>query len=115
MKKIVTVLLSFCFITSALAGVRLITSDESSNPNRGVLPNLTVMNNASRCRDEGFSTTSCSSGKVLRLPCPYSDSYYKGCCDPKYNYTMDYCYEQDMTPSTDSCQGFYYCIDKVQH
>lgn len=112
-KYIITVLLSFCIITPATAGVRSVTIDSSSSQNRGLQPNLTSMDNKARCKAEGFEQTSCSSG-VLRLPCPYSGKYYKGCCDPKYNYTKPYCYEQDMIPSSSSCLGFYYCIDKDQ-
>lgn len=113
-KNIIAILLSFCLIAPAFASVRLVSSDESSSQNRGTLPNLSSLDTKALCKKEGFETTSCSAGLALRLQCPYSGEYYKGCCDPKYNYTKPYCYEQDMIPSTDDCFGFHYCIDKDQ-
>ena len=113
-KNIIAVLLSFCLITPAFAKVGFITSDSSSTQNHGLLPNLSSMDTKARCKSEGFETTSCSGANVLRLPCPYSGKYYKGCCNSKYNYTKPYCYEQDMIPSSDSCLGFHYCVDKNQ-
>jgi len=114
-KNIIPVLLSFCLIAPAFAKVGFIASDTSSTQNRGkeITVTSTDSETKARCKAEGFEQTSCSSG-VLRLPCPYSGKYYKGCCDPKYNYTKPYCYEQDMIPSSSSCLGFYYCIDKDQ-
>ena len=117
MKNIITVLLSVCFASSALGGVRMITSDVSSSQTRGA--ELSVTYTASQaetaCKNAGYKTETCSGGKVPRIVCPYADSYFKGCCDPIYNFVKSYCYEQDMTPSTSDCLGLHYCIDKDQH
>ena len=117
MKNIIAILLSFCFVSSVSAKVQLITSDVSSTQNRGAALSVTYTANQAKaaCKDAGYETTTCTGGEVPRIVCPYADSYFKGCCDPIYNYVKSYCYEQDMTPSTTDCLGLHYCIDKDQH
>ena len=114
-KYFLAVLLSFSVATPALCGVRSVVSETGSNRGYTISVTSTTPQTEARCIAEGYKTTSCSGGKVPRLPCPYSGEYYGGCCEAKFNYTKAYCYEQDMKPSDNNCQGFYYCIDKEQH
>lgn len=93
---------------AACAGVTFLPSSPSSVGGGG--SNNNAQTPESRCRNEGYTNTSCAQGMVLRGECPYSRSYYKNCCQAEYNYTKAECTNAGMRASRNSCGGYYKCI-----
>ena len=92
---------------AAYAGVTFLPASPSSvgggSANNSQTPEV-------KCRNEGYTNTSCGQGMVLRGECPYSRSYYRNCCQPEYNYTREECENAGMRASRNSCGGYYKCI-----
>ena len=60
-----------------------------------------------QCKNLGFTLTSCSNGTPSSF-CPYDNSYFASCCDPRYQYSKSNCFYPN-TISGDSCGGKYMC------
>ena len=65
-----------------------------------------------QCENEGYSLTSCDSGKKSSDPCPYDSTYFKQCvCDTSaYNKTdTSNCAGGNLTSCTDDSGTYYKC------
>lgn len=91
------------------AGIRMIT-DAPRYSVRDKLPRaVSAQEQArSRCRQLGYTKTTCNSGYKLADPCPYDGQYYANCCDKSYRYSKEDCYAKGMIPSG-RCGGHYAC------
>ena len=56
-----------------------------------------------------YTKTSCPSNQVGRIACPNNSSYFKFCCDAKYQFTIQECKKYGLRYSTTSCAGLYEC------
>lgn len=113
LKLMVLVAVLACGICgAAYAGVTFLPSSSSSVGGGGYSNgyNNNTQTPEIRCRNEGYTNTSCAQGMVLRGECPYSRSYYKSCCQAEYNYTKAECTNAGMRASRNSCGGYYKCI-----
>ena len=61
-----------------------------------------------RCKQLGYTKTTCDSGSKLTDPCPYDGRYYAACCDKSYRYSKEDCYAKGLIPSG-RCGGRYAC------
>ncbi|MBR1605704.1 MAG: hypothetical protein IJ660_06330 [Alphaproteobacteria bacterium] len=117
MKKVLFILLSLFFVTTASAGVRMLGDSGSGGSARrgsGVSfksqPTSTYKATSGRewCMEKGYTQTSCEGGGVI-VTCP-RNSHYVHCCPPKYRFTKEFCESRGYIPSEDDCMGYYRCM-----
>ena len=93
------------FTFSASARVEFLASSKNSVGSSRYKPITTEK----RCRNAGYTFSSCGNNYYANELCPYDSRYFKRCCENKYRYTKNQCYQQNLTPSTDSCGGLHEC------
>lgn len=105
-------------INCALADVRFITETENTadyekfqklNPQYTPQIDNYTLDNASRCKAEGYTYSQCASGMLLADPCPYDYSLYANCCPEAYHYTAAECQAMGKGLGEYSCGGYYKC------
>ncbi|MBP5614941.1 MAG: hypothetical protein J6X42_00065 [Alphaproteobacteria bacterium] len=82
----------------ALAGVQFLPSASGS------VGQLDASNAADRCKNAGYTYTSCGAGSyVLGRECPWNASYTDACCVNNILYTTNYCAGTSPDLSNPSC------------
>lgn len=97
-----------CFVFTANAAVTFLP--QSSNSVGVRKKSSTSMSIAQKCINAGYSKTKCPANQNAIDPCPYSRSYFKYCCDEKYQYTINECKRAGLSHSSNSCGGLYECL-----
>ncbi len=93
--------------TQASAGVTFLPAAEGAVGSTG---GSGVADPAQRCRNQGYTLTSCGAGQILVGECPYDHSYFRNCCPEEYRFTKEECLEAGLYYSQSNCAGFYKCI-----
>ena len=110
MKYILPLFLLCCYIAQANAGVRSIAGDGSSAP--GISSShFSFATSEQLCAKEGYNTNCAVKYPGSRgiSPCPHDASYFKGCCQAPYVYTINECVQQGLIPSNEDCYGYHAC------
>lgn len=115
------ILILFCLLLTTnytQADVRFITETENTadyekfqrlNPKYTEPIDDYAIDNASRCKAEGYTYSKCASGMLLADPCPYDYSLYANCCPDTYRYTATECRAMGKSLGEYSCGGYYKC------